>query len=68
MCEGDYVTVRLLFSYVRVCEGECVRVRLLFSYVSVKNSLRGIGSVCLHMASSFSLSERGTECTGGMYF
>ena len=49
-------------------EGECVRVRLLFSYVSVKNSLRGIGSVCLHMASSFSLSVRGTECTGGMYF
>ena len=64
--------MRLLFSYlrVRVCEGEgeCVRVRLLFSYVSVKNSLRGIGSVCLHMASSFSLSVRGTECTGGMYF
>ena len=43
------------------CEG-------MFSYVSVKKSLSGIGSVCLHMASSFSLSERGTECTGGMYF
>ena len=40
VCEGDYVTVRLLFSYVRVCEvrvceGDYVTMRLLFSYVRV---------------------------------
>lgn len=42
--------------------------KIVSSYVSVKKFLIGIGAVCPHIASSFSLSVRGTEWFGWMYF
>ena len=42
-------------------------MKYAFPYVSVKKSSSGMRAVCLDMASSFSLSVRGTEWIGGTY-